>query len=100
MVSFRGIIASLEAEGYANGPAQAKLAHDVILKALEKCGLNRTRFRAFPFCASGLSAAECRRQFFARRILDEHAGGACLNRAGDVRRSAEARADEHLHVRP
>ena len=41
MVSFRSIIASLEAEGYANGPAQAKLAHDVILKALEKCGFGK-----------------------------------------------------------
>ena len=41
MVSFRSIIASLEAEGYANGPAQAKLANDVILKALEKCGFGK-----------------------------------------------------------
>jgi len=41
MVSFREIIAALEAEGYANGPAQSKLAHDVVLKALEKCGLGK-----------------------------------------------------------
>lgn len=41
MVSFRKIIASLEAEGYANGPAQAKLAHDVVLKALKKCGFGK-----------------------------------------------------------
>lgn len=41
MLSFRRIIASLEAEGYANGPAQAKLAHDVILKALETCGFGK-----------------------------------------------------------
>ena len=41
MFSFREIIASLEAEGYANGPAQAKLAHDVVLKALEKCGFGQ-----------------------------------------------------------
>jgi len=41
MVSFREIIAALEAEGYANGPAQAKLAHDVVLKALEKCGFGK-----------------------------------------------------------
>jgi len=41
MVSFRDIIAALEAEGYANGPAQAKLAHDVVLKALEKSGFGK-----------------------------------------------------------
>jgi len=39
MVSFREIIAALESEGYANGPAQAKLAHDVVLKALETCAI-------------------------------------------------------------
>ena len=38
MVSFAEKIAALEAEGYANAPARAKLAHDVVLKAMEKCG--------------------------------------------------------------
>lgn len=38
MVSFAEKIAALEAEGYANAPARAKLAHDILLKAMEKCG--------------------------------------------------------------
>ena len=38
MVPFRTRIAALEAAGYANGPAQAKLAHDVVLAALERSG--------------------------------------------------------------
>jgi len=39
MISFAEKIISLEAEGYANGPARAKLAHDIVLKAMEKCGI-------------------------------------------------------------
>lgn len=38
MISFAEKIAALESEGYANAPARAKLAHDVVLKAMEKCG--------------------------------------------------------------
>ena len=38
MISFAKKIAELEAEGYANAPARAKLAHDIVLKAMEKCG--------------------------------------------------------------
>ena len=41
MISFRKIISELESIGYANGPAQAKLAHDIVLKALEKCGFGK-----------------------------------------------------------
>lgn len=41
MISFADKIAALEAEGYANAPAMAKLAHDVVLKAMEKCGFAR-----------------------------------------------------------
>ena len=39
MASFAERIAALEAEGYANATAMARLAHDVVLKALETCGL-------------------------------------------------------------
>lgn len=39
MISFAEKIAALEAEGYANAPARAKLAHDVVLKAMEVCGV-------------------------------------------------------------
>ena len=39
MISFADRIAALEAEGYANATAMARLAHDVVLKALESCGL-------------------------------------------------------------
>ena len=38
MISFAEKIAALEAEGYANAPARAKLAHDIVLKAMEACG--------------------------------------------------------------
>ena len=38
MISFAEKISELEAEGYANAPARAKLAHDIVLKAMEKCG--------------------------------------------------------------
>lgn len=38
MISFAEKIAALEAEGYANAPAMAKLAHDIVLKAMETCG--------------------------------------------------------------
>ena len=38
MISFAEKIAALEAEGYANAPARAKLAHDIVLKAMETCG--------------------------------------------------------------
>ncbi len=38
MISFADRIAELESEGYANGPAMAKLAHDIMLKAIEKSG--------------------------------------------------------------
>lgn len=38
MILFAEKIALLETQGYANAPAMAKLAHDVVLKALEKCG--------------------------------------------------------------
>ena len=38
MEPFRTRIAALEAEGYANGPAQAKLAHDIVLAALAMSG--------------------------------------------------------------
>lgn len=38
MISFAEKIAELEAEGYASAPARAKLAHDVVLKAMETCG--------------------------------------------------------------
>lgn len=38
MLSFAETIATLEADGYPNAQAAAKLAHDVILKAMEKCG--------------------------------------------------------------
>ena len=38
MISFAKKIAALEAEGYANAPAMAKLAHDIVLKAMEACG--------------------------------------------------------------
>ena len=41
MISFADRIAALEAEGYANAPAMAKLAHDVVLKTMEKCGFAR-----------------------------------------------------------
>jgi len=41
MTSFAEKIARLEAEGYANAPARAKLAHDVVLKAMEACGFSR-----------------------------------------------------------
>jgi predicted nucleotidyltransferase component of viral defense system len=40
MISFAEKIAALEMQGYANAPAMAKLAHDVVLKALEKCGFS------------------------------------------------------------
>ena len=36
MISFAERIFALEKQGYANAPAMAKLAHDVVLKALEK----------------------------------------------------------------
>ena len=39
MPSFAGRIAALEAVGYSNAAAMAKLAHDVVLKAAESCGL-------------------------------------------------------------
>ena len=39
MPSFAGRIAALEAAGYSNAAAMAKLAHDVVLKAAESCGL-------------------------------------------------------------
>lgn len=39
MASFAERIAALEAEGYASAPARARLAHDIVLKALEACGL-------------------------------------------------------------
>ena len=38
MLSLAEKIAELEAEGYALVPARAKLAHDIVLKAMEKCG--------------------------------------------------------------
>lgn len=38
MLSLAEKIAELEAEGYAHAPARAKLAHDIVLKAMEKCG--------------------------------------------------------------
>ena len=38
MISFAEKIAALEAEGYANAPARARLAHDIVLKAMETCG--------------------------------------------------------------
>jgi predicted nucleotidyltransferase component of viral defense system len=38
MVSFAEKIATLLAEGYADAPARAKLAHDIVLKAMETCG--------------------------------------------------------------
>ena len=38
MISFAAKIALLEAEGYANAPAMAKLAHDIVLKAMETSG--------------------------------------------------------------
>lgn len=38
MISFAEKIVALEAEGYANAPARAKLAHDIVLKAMETCG--------------------------------------------------------------
>jgi predicted nucleotidyltransferase component of viral defense system len=38
MISFAEKIAALEAEGYADAPARAKLAHDIVLKAMETCG--------------------------------------------------------------
>ena len=41
MISFAEKIAALEAEGYANAPARAKLAHDIVLKAMETCGFAR-----------------------------------------------------------
>lgn len=39
MPPFAGRIAALEAAGYSNAAAMAKLAHDVVLKAAESCGL-------------------------------------------------------------
>ncbi len=39
MTPFAERIAALEAAGYANATAMARLAHDVVLKALEVCGL-------------------------------------------------------------
>ena len=33
MISFAEKIAALEAEGYANAPARARLAHDIVLKS-------------------------------------------------------------------
>ncbi len=39
MTSFAERITALEKEGYANATAMARLAHDVVLKALETCGL-------------------------------------------------------------
>lgn len=41
MISFAEGIAALEAVGYANAPAMAKLAHDIVLKAMEKSGFAR-----------------------------------------------------------
>ena len=41
MISFAEKIVALELEGYANAPAMAKLAHDVVLKAMETCGVAR-----------------------------------------------------------
>ena len=41
MISFAEKIASLEAGGYADAPARAKLAHDIVLKAMETCGVAR-----------------------------------------------------------
>ena len=41
MISFAEKIAELEAEGYADAPARAKLAHDIVLKAMETCGFAR-----------------------------------------------------------
>ena len=41
MISFADGIATLEAAGYANAPAMAKLAHDIVLKAMEKSGFAR-----------------------------------------------------------
>ena len=38
MISFAEKIAALEAEGYANASARAKLAHDIVLRAMEACG--------------------------------------------------------------
>ena len=38
MISFAEKIATLKAEGYADAPARAKLAHDIVLKAMENCG--------------------------------------------------------------
>ena len=41
MISFAEKIAALKDEGYADAPARAKLAHDILLKAMEKCGFAR-----------------------------------------------------------
>ena len=41
MISFAEKIAALKAEGYADAPARAKLAHDIVLKAMETCGFAR-----------------------------------------------------------
>ena len=41
MISFAEKIAELESEGYANAPARAKLAHDIILKAMEKMWIRK-----------------------------------------------------------
>ena len=41
MISFAEKIAALEAEGYADAPARAKLAHDIVLKAMETSGFAR-----------------------------------------------------------
>ena len=38
MISFAAKIAALEVKGYANTAARAKLAHDIVLKAMETCG--------------------------------------------------------------
>lgn len=38
MLSLAEKISALEAEGYAQAPARTKLAHDVVLKAMERCG--------------------------------------------------------------
>ena len=41
MLSFAEKIAALKAEGYADAPARAKLAHDIVLKAMDSCGFAR-----------------------------------------------------------